>query len=352
MASGPVGGSRGSEARPVVRTREARPEDRQELSIHRQLLNALALIAAVLALGSCAAAKKLARGESLSASDVSAADVKKAVDVVKKIQSLTEEIRPDQEYYVGRAVATNILARHEYRYVDKASIARGELDGMTRYVNDVGQLVAAAALESRRDGDRPAPVAGFHFVVVESDKINAFAAPGGYVFITTAAVKTARSEDELAALLAHEVAHVVRGHALGNIQKSRYAGVSAELLQAAGTATLTPEQLNQLNQLLEGIINDTLEAMFVKGYSRDTEFEADEVGVAIAARAGYDPKAMSRFLDSLAKQQATSEGGFYATHPSTKERQEKLGARTGAMPAVTVPKARVTRFEAALAKLK
>jgi predicted Zn-dependent protease len=310
-------------------------------------MRALLLSAALLALAGCAAATKLARGQQLTASDVS-----QAVDTVKKISSLAEEIRPDQEYYVGRAVATNILARHEYRYLDRPAIQRGELDGLTRYVNQVGQIVAASAMETRRSGDRPAPIAGWHFVVVESDKINAFAAPGGYVFITTSAVKTARSEDELANLLAHEIAHVTRGHALGNIQKSRYAGVSADLLQSAGAATLSPQQLEQLNGLLEGIINDTLEAMFVKGYSRDTEFEADRLGAEIAANAGYDPTAMARYLDSLAKRQATSEGGFFATHPSTKERKDKLAAHARANVAVAVPKVRTTRFEAAVAKLK
>ena len=312
-------------------------------------MNRLMLSAMVFpwALAGCGAVKKLAKGEAPSASDV-----QEAVATVKKVSSLTEEIRPDQEYYVGRAVATNILARHEYKYEDKPAIERGELEGLTLYVNQVGQIVAAAAMEDHRSGDRPAPVAGWHFVVVDSDKINAFAAPGGYVFITTAAVKTARSEDELASLLAHEVAHVTRGHALGNIQKSRYADVSADLLQAAGSATLTPEQVNQLNSLLEGIINDTLEAMFVKGYSRDTEFEADRLGVEYAGKAGYDPTAMKRFLDTLAKQQATSEGGFYATHPSTKERQDKLAAIASANAATAVPKVRTTRFQTAVAKLK
>jgi len=303
--------------------------------------------AALLALSGCGAVQKLSKGQAPSVSEV-----EQAVETVKKVSSLTEEIRPDQEYYVGRAVATNILARHEYKYLDKPAIDRGELDGMTLYVNQVGLMVAAAAMEAHRSGDRPAPIAGWHFMVVESDKINAFAAPGGYVFITTAAVKTAKSEDELANLLAHEVAHVIRGHALGNIQKSRYADVSADLLQAAGTATLSPEQVNQLNSLLEGIINDTLEAMFVKGYSRDTEFEADRLGAEYAGKAGYDPTAMRRFLDTLAKQQATSEGGFYATHPSTKERQDKLAAVASANPAVAVPKVRTSRFQTAVAKLK
>src|SRR5262249_37822112 len=245
---------------------------------------------AVLALVSCATVERLKSG------NITAAHGAAATQGGKGISAPTEEVRAQQEYYVGRSVATNILAKHDYKYLDKDAIARGELDGVTRYVNQIGGLLAAAALESHRDGDRPAPIGGWHFVVVQSDLINAFAAPGGYVFVTTAAVKVAKSEDELACVLAHEVAHVVRGHALGNIQKSRLANVSSDVLQAAGREALTPQQVAQLNQLLEGFIQDTLDALFVKGYSRDTEFEADRLGVEIAAKAGYDPSAMTRFL--------------------------------------------------------
>ncbi len=291
---------------------------------------------------SCATVDRIRSG------NITASDIQTATKVVKGIQSLNEEIRPEQEYYVGRSVATNILAKHDYKYLDKAAIERGDLSGVTRYVNDVGNVVAAAAMETHRDGDRPAPIAGWHFVVVESDLINAFAAPGGFIFITTAAVKTARSEDELACVLAHEVAHVVRGHALGNIQKSRLAGVSSDVLQAAGREALSPEQVNQLNGLLEGIIQDTLDALFVKGYSRDTEFEADRLGVEIAARAGYDPQAMTRFLQTLAKEQDTGKGGFFATHPAATDRLAKLANEMPKYAAVTVPKVRVSRFKTAI----
>ena len=71
-------------------------------------------------------------------------------------------------------------------------------------------------------------------MVVEDDTINAFAAPGGWIFVTSAAVKAAKSEDQLAALLAHEVAHVIRGHALGSIKKSRWAGVRVANLHREG----------------------------------------------------------------------------------------------------------------------
>ena len=299
------------------------------------------IAAAALAL-SCATVDRIRSG------NLSASDLQTAGNIVKSVKSLSEEIRPEQEYYVGRSVATNILAKHDYRYLDKAAITRNELVGMTKYVNDVGNVVALAAMGTHRDGDRPAPLAGWHFIVVQSDLINAFAAPGGYVFVTTAAVKTAQSEDELACVLAHEIAHVIRGHALGNIQKSRLANVSSDVLQAAGRETLSPQQVAQLNSLLEGLIQDTLDALFVKGYSRDTEFEADRLGVELAAHAGYDPQAMTRFLKTLAAQQDTGKGGFYATHPAASDRLAKLADQMPRYAAVTVPRIRVTRFRAAV----
>ncbi len=293
---------------------------------------------------------KVVKGEKLTDSDLQQVKEvsEKSAKVIKSIQSLSDEMTPEQEYFVGRSIATNILAKNQYRYLTKEAIARGKLEGITAYVNQVGGLVAAAAQEKTRKGDRPAPLAGWHFVVVDSPEINAYASPGGYIFVTTGALKTARSEDELAGILGHEVAHVMRGHALGNIKQSRYANVGSEALQAAGSATLTPQQVEQLNGLMEGMIDDTLEAIFVKGYSRDTEFEADKLGVELAAAAGYDPGGMGRFLDNLASVQDTGKGGMFATHPKATDRRGKL-AKT---PASKVPGQRVQRYSAALAKMK
>jgi predicted Zn-dependent protease len=270
----------------------------------------------------------------------------------KAIKSLSEEMTPEQEYWVGRSIATNILAKNDYRYLDRDAVAAGRLEGVTAYVNQVGNILAAAAMDTRRDGDRPAPIGGWHFVVVDSPQINAFASPGGFVFVTAAAVKTARNEDELACVLAHEIAHVVRGHALGNIKKSRYASVSSDVLHAAGSAALSPEQVSQLTQLMGGMIDDTIEAMFVKGYSRDTELEADKVGVQIAAAAGYDPRAMVSFLSTLAKSQDTGKGGFYDTHPKAQDRIDRLAGVVKGLAAVTPPKVRTDRFVSATERVR
>ncbi|MDZ4694241.1 MAG: M48 family metalloprotease [Deltaproteobacteria bacterium] len=265
------------------------------------------------------------------------------------IQDANKDLTPENEYYVGRSVATNLLARHDYRYRDTEAIARGDLIGITEYVGTVGALLAASATETERKGDRPSPIAGWHFTVVEHDSINAFAAPGGYVFVTTAAVKAAKSEDELAAILAHEVAHVVRGHALGSIKKSRWAGVAKEAVN--NSVTLDEAALGELTQVFDGAMNDMMDAIFVKGYSRDTEFEADSVGAAIMAHAGYDTRAFASYLETLRAKQGNTKGGMFATHPSAADRIKLLGKTDAARADGHALAARSARFATARASL-
>jgi predicted Zn-dependent protease len=264
---------------------------------------------------------------------------------ITAIQDANKELTPENEYYVGRSVATNLLSKHDYRYRDAAAIARGELVGITEYVGMVGALIAASATETVRKDDRPSPIAGWHFTVVEHDSINAFAAPGGFVFVTTAAVRAAKNEDELAAILAHEVAHVVRGHALGSIKKSRWAGVAKEAVN--NSVTLDEQALGELTQVFDGAMNDMMDAIFVKGYSRETEFEADAVGAKIMAHAGYDTNAFVSYLETLRSKQGKTKSGMFATHPSAADRIESLGKLGAVKVEARAFAARSTRFIAA-----
>ncbi|MBP8809678.1 MAG: M48 family metalloprotease [Kofleriaceae bacterium] len=265
------------------------------------------------------------------------------------ITDAQKELTPENEYWTGRSVATNLLARHDYQYADAEALQAGRLEGVTAYVSAVGGVIAASAMETRRDGDRPAPIGGWHFTIVESDAINAFAAPGGWVFVTTAAVQAARSEDELAALLAHEVAHVVRGHALGSIKKGRWANVAKTALDTS--VTLDQQALGELTQVFEGAMDDMIDNTLVKGYSRDTEFEADKVAMAILAHAGYDPQALVRYLGTLEEHHGGGGGGWSATHPKPSDRIAKVSAQAQTLGARAVPKVRIKRFEVAIEKL-
>lgn len=267
--------------------------------------------------------------------------------IVSGVIEATKDLTPENEYYVGRSVATTILARHDYKYLDESAFRKGELRGITAYVNNVGAAVAFAALEVHHEDDRAAPIGGWHFVVLENQTINAFAAPGGYVFVTREALKNAANEDELAAILAHEVAHVRRGHALGSIKKSRWAGVAKDALNTS--VQLDAAALGNLTQAFEGAMEDMTDALIVKGYSRDTEFEADRVGLEIMVRAGYDPRAFVAYLRKLEAHQDTGSGGFYATHPKAGERIAKLDARIAKLEAVAeLSAARTKRFKKAM----
>lgn len=272
------------------------------------------------------------------------------VDLYKGIKDARKDLTPENEYYLGRSVGTKILANAQYRYYDREGWESGQLSGMNAYVNAVGNVVAYAAMSTTRGGDRPAPIAGWHFVVVEDDTINAFAAPGGYVFVTSGAIRQARNEDELAAILSHEVAHVVRGHAIGSIKKSRWSNVTKQFLDSS--VELDPEAEKMMTDVFGGSIDDIVDGAMVKGYSKDTEFEADKVGLEIMVAAGYDPQAFVKYLRTLDSHQDTGSGGFYATHPKASERIAKLEALVAKQPKVNVPKVRVERFTSATAELR
>lgn len=265
-------------------------------------------------------------------------------------QDAKKDLTPENEYYVGRSVATNLLSRAHYKYLDASDFQSGQLGKTTAYVNAVGNVLAAAATSHPRDGDRPSPIAGWHFVIVDDDTINAFAASGGFILVNKGLIKTARNEDELAAVLAHEIAHTVRGHAIGSIKQSRMAGVYKEMLN--NTVQLDEQQLGTLTKAFEGAMTDMIDSMVVKGYSRDTEFEADRVGLQIMANAGYDPQAFIRLLENLEKKLgSTGSGGFKSTHPSPKDRIAKLKGEAAKLGPVKVPKIRVERFEAVMAAI-
>jgi predicted Zn-dependent protease len=291
------------------------------------------VLAALLAVGSC---KVQLTPEGLA----------KTWDAITDAQ---KELTPENEYWTGRSVATNLLARHDYRYHDADALQDGRLDGATAYVSAVGGVLAASAMETTRKGDRPAPIAGWHFTIVESDTINAFAAPGGWVFVTTAAIDAAESEDELAAVLAHEIAHVVRGHALGSIKKGRWANVAKTALDTS--VELDEQSLGNLTQVFEGAMDDMIDGILVKGYSKDTEYEADRVGLEIMAHAGYDPQALVRYLKTLDAEQGGGGGGFQATHPRASDRIAKIQGKAQELGKVEIPKVRFDRFTAAVEDL-
>jgi beta-barrel assembly-enhancing protease len=218
----------------------------------------------------------------------------------KAVRPMTER----EEYYVGRAVAATILG--QYRIYNS--------DRLTSYINDVGQAVALGS-------DRPYTQGGYHFVILDTEEVNAMACPGGIIFITRGMLQKARNEEELAAILAHEVAHVDHKDGLASIQKSRWAE-AASILGTEATKQVTGADVAKLLSLFEGSVSDVTKTLLVNGYSRSQEEAADQGALTYLHRLGYNPYGLPDVLGRLAQQQPSGGGkGIFATHPGMDKRQ-------------------------------
>lgn len=220
----------------------------------------------------------------------------------KAARPMTEQ----EEYYVGRAVAATILG--QYRIYNS--------ERLTSYVNDVGQAVALAS-------DRPYTQGGYHFVILDTEEVNALACPGGIIYITRGMLQKAQNEEELAAILAHEVAHVDHKDGLASIQKSRWAE-AVTILGTETTKQVTGADVAKLLSLFEGSVNDVTKTLLVKGYSRSQEEAADQGALTYLHRLGYNPYGLPDVLGKLAQQQPSGAGqGIFATHPGMDKRQSQ-----------------------------
>ena len=218
------------------------------------------------------------------------------------------DLTPQEEYYLGRAVAARILG--QYKPLDD--------DGRTRYLNTFGQVLTRAS-------GRPETFGGWHFILLDTDEVNAFAAPGGFVFVTRGLYATCATEEQLAAVLAHEVSHVTLRHGLGAIKNERL----TEAFTILGTEAVkeySSAKLSQLTAAFEGSINDIANKMIVSGYSQDQEFAADAEAAHVAWRAGYNPTGLPEFLAALSAKGKKGDKGFFSTHPLPKERLEKAAS--------------------------
>jgi beta-barrel assembly-enhancing protease len=212
----------------------------------------------------------------------------------------------EEEYYVGRAVSARILSSYPLLENNK----------LTEYINLVGQTVAIHS-------DNPITYGGYHFAILNSKEINAFACPGGIIFITKGMINAVQNEDELAAVLAHEVAHINHRDGVSSIQKARLTEV-ATLIGTEATQRYAPAQLSQLVGLFEGSVDDVFKTLVVNGYSKSQEYRADESALSFLSRAGYNPEALEDLLEHLMIQGQASGGVIMKTHPLTAERIEKV----------------------------
>lgn len=251
----------------------------------------------------------------------------RSAQVIEKTQ---QELTPEQEYYIGRAVAAKVL--QTYPPLDRPQA--------NTYLNLLGQSLAVFS-------NRPETFGGYHFLLLDSDEVNAFAAPGGLILVTRGMLLCCANEDELAAVLAHEICHVEMKHGLRAIKQGRL--TEALMVVAAESAKqLGSEELASLTRDFEASVGDVVTTLTTSGYSRAQERDADAAAVQLLRRAGYPGAAMITMLQRMDERLADARGlGFAKTHPSAKSRADAL--RTVITDAKLVPDTvRQERFSAAM----
>lgn len=243
------------------------------------------LVAAFCFLAGCSEVQKIAEDSARQSGNPQLAQaIKGGGALVAGLLPIGEE----EEQSLGQSIALQVVARSGGLY---------EQADLVRYVNLVGRSVAATS-------DRPN--VNYRFAILNDQTINAFAAPGGYIFVTRGLLKQVKNEAELAAVLGHEIGHVTEKHMLAVIQRNKQIAGVAE----AGLAYAT-KQPGQYKQLIDSVTKKILD----EGYDQGKEIEADRLGVIFAARVGYDATAYVGLLNRLRGLRG-DDRTLFKTHPN------------------------------------
>lgn len=218
---------------------------------------------------------------------------------------------------------------------------------LQQYVNKVGSYLATQS-------DRPD--LPWTFAVLDTPDLNAFAIPGGYVFISSGLLANLNSEAELAAVLSHEIIHITERHHIREIERQNSVGLLSAIASAAAeyqqehNSERPSARAYQNRQIAENVVSAGHQ-LYTKGLSRDDELAADSMAVRLCAKAGYDPYALAAVMQQLDRVGSDSSALslLLATHPAPAERLSQLEHQLSKLPDMTQPKLDLPgRFIAAL----
>ncbi len=205
------------------------------------------------------------------------------------------------EVIFGRELAARILGKYQL-YHD---------ENLTSYLNKVGKGIAQYANR---------PEIEFRFAVIDTEMVNAFAAPGGYIFVTKGALKVMEDEAELAGVLAHEVAHVAEKHIVKELNIK-----AADDSSAVGFARVIGGGTDTMRGLFTQMVDKAVEILFEKGLKKQDEMDSDRISAMAIASAGYDPSGLSRYLKKISAAEKDTKL-LTGTHPSFDERIKSINS--------------------------
>ena len=248
-------------------------------------------------------------------------DIGKALDIGKKVVKGAEasrDLTTDEEIALGEAVTAGFLGAAPL-HADPS---------LQRYVNRVGRWLA-------QNSERPE--LPWTFGVMDTATLNAFAMPGGYVVVSSGLLKRLSTESELAGVLAHEIAHVVKRHQVTAIQSSKRSEVftsitkeiAADQIARRGGGYAAQQVKTWASNAAQELIKD---GFFLRPLDRSMEYEADQLAIVIATRAGYDPFGLVSALQMLAQEKGDADAAsVLSTHPAASERLAELEKFAGSM---------------------
>lgn len=224
---------------------------------------------------------------------LAADDFRKRVNQEPESFSELDDVKA--ELVFGRELAARMLGKYPYYEKDK----------LNEYINKLGKGLAQFANR---------PEIEFRFAVLDTDIVNAYAAPGGYIFVTKGALIKMEDEAELAAVLAHEIAHVTEKHI---VKELNIRGTDDS--PAAGFAQVLGGGSGAARAVFSQMVDKATEILLEKGLKKQDEFDSDRVATIIIATAGYDPTALRRYLKKISGAIKETKG-LTDTHPSFDER--------------------------------
>ncbi len=298
----------------------------------KHCIQAFILIGMTLAAG-CAALTQIGTTVGQATGTLSPEEAQAITRTAAAVEKTFADITPEQEYYIGRAVTATVLGRYNAYENEVAH----------RYLTTLCRVLAEAS-------DLPETFGGYHVQILDTEEINAFAAPGGFITISKGMLRLCRSEDALAAVLAHEIGHVQARHGLRAIKKGRLTS-ALTILATESAKAYGPQELAQLTTAFEGSISDIAGTLMNSGYARSLEREADRAAVTILQRVGYDPHALADMLAEMKKNLKPGGLDFAKTHPDPADRIVDVKKMIGSQPVQPVSAARQARFRQAVASI-
>lgn len=214
-----------------------------------------------------------------------------ANDAKKKVDALT--FSEAEERQIGEEVSAKLRAR--FGVMQDREV--------TRYVALVGSVMAMGSSK---------PALDWKFIVLDSDGVNAYATPGGFIHVTRGLLGMLKDESELAGVLGHEITHVTERHTVDELQKS---GLTKEITEQAGKGSLTKDVVSRL-------AGQAFEDVFSGKFSQGQESDSDRIGIRLANKAGYSPHGLATALQKIADRNAGQQqpNGWFSSHPALKNR--------------------------------